>query len=170
MLRSHARIAVRLGIVSKSRLLPLARSGYPLTNCTGGFLQPFARHITVLNRGHFNVEIDPIKQRSGNALPIPLHLTGPAAALAFQIAEVTTRAGIHCRDQHEFARKSNAPGRSRNGNASILQWLTHHFQSGTMKLRQLIEKEDAVVREADLAGDRNGAPAEQPDVAHSMMR
>src|SRR5216110_121139 len=126
MLRSHARIAVRLGIVSKSRLLPIARSGYPLTNCTGRFLRPLARHITVLNRWHFDVEIDPIEQRSGNALPISLHLTRPTAALAFQIAEVTTRARVHRRHQHEFARESNAASRSRNGNASILERLPTH--------------------------------------------
>src|SRR6476619_7077733 len=112
MLRSHARIAVRLGIVSKSRLLPLARSGYPLTNCTGGFLRPFARHITVLNRWHFDVEIDPIEQRPGNALPISLHLTRTAPAFAFQIAEITARTRVHRRHQHEFARKSDAAGGS----------------------------------------------------------
>src|SRR4029077_20083783 len=112
MLRSHAGIAVRLGIVSKSRLLPLTRSGYPLTNCTGRFLRPFARHFTVLNRWHFDMEIDPIKQRSGNALPISLHLTRTAAAFVFQIAEVTTRTRIHCLYQQEFARKSDAPGGS----------------------------------------------------------
>src|SRR5437016_7223378 len=126
MLRSHARIAVRLGIVSKSRLLPLARSGYPLTNCTGRFLRPFARHITVLNRWHFDVEIDPIEQRSGNTLPISLHLTRAAAAFAFQIAEITARTRVHRRYQHEFAGKSDAAGCSRNSNASIFQWLTHH--------------------------------------------
>src|SRR5438067_5931105 len=54
-----------------------------------------------------HVEIDPIEQRSGNALPISLHLTRPTAALAFQIAEVTTRARVHRRHQHEFARESN---------------------------------------------------------------
>src|SRR6266550_7216179 len=162
MLCSHARIAVRLGIVSKSRLLPLARSGYPLTNCTGGFLRPLARHITVFNRGHFDVEIDPIEQRSGNTLPISLHMTRTAAALAFQIGEVTARTRIHRRHQYKFARESNAPGRSRNGNASVLQWLSHHFQSGTMKFRQLVKKEDAVVREADFTGIWNCPAAEQP--------
>src|SRR5438046_6030125 len=126
MLRSHARIAVRLGIVSKSRLLPLARGGYPLTNCTGRFLQPFARHITILNRWHFDVEIDPIEQRSGNTLPITLHLSRAAAAFAFQIAEVTTRTRIHRCHQHEFARESDAAGRSRNGNPSIFERLPTH--------------------------------------------
>src|SRR5436190_20143499 len=159
MLRSHARIAVRLGIVSKSRLLPIARSGYPLTNCTGRFLRPLARHITVLNRWHFDVEVDPIEQRSGNTLPITLYLTRTAATFAFQIAEVTARARIHRRDQHEFARESDAAGCSRNGDPSILQRLAHHFQRGTMKFRQLIEKKHAVVRHADFTGIWNSAAA-----------
>src|SRR5207248_9266250 len=111
MLRSHARIAVRLGIVSKSRLLPLARGGYPLTNCTGRFLRPFARHITVLNRWHFDVEIDPIEQRSANPLPISLHLTRTAAALTSQIAKITARTRVHRRHQPELARKRARPGR-----------------------------------------------------------
>src|SRR6476469_4191436 len=116
------------------------------------------------------MEIDSIEQRSGNALPISLHLTRTAAAFAFQIAEVTTRTRVHRRYQHEFARESDAPGRSRNSNASILQWLAHHFQSGTMKFWELIEKEDAIMRQAHFARVWNGAPAEQPDVANRMMR
>src|SRR5438046_10342172 len=91
MLRSHARIAVRLGIVSKSRLLPLARGGYPLTNCNGRFLRPFARHITVLNRWHFDVEMEPSEPRSGNALAISLHLPRTAAALTLHVSEIRAR-------------------------------------------------------------------------------
>src|SRR2546423_15540900 len=99
-------------MVSKSRLLSMRRSGHPLTSCTGGSIRPSDRHITILDRGHFDVEIDPIEQRSGNTLPISLHLTRTAAALAFQIGEVTARTRIHRRHQYKFARESNAPGRS----------------------------------------------------------
>src|SRR5437016_2064899 len=142
MLRPHARIAVGLGIVSKSRLLFLARRGNPFANCTGGFFQAFARHITILNRRHFNVEIDPIEQRSGDPLPVTLDLTRTTTAFAFQVAEITARTRIHRRDQHEFAWESDAASCSRNGDASILQWLAHHLQSLAMKFRELVEKEN----------------------------
>src|SRR6266513_3008046 len=64
--------------------------------------------------------------RSRIALPISLYLIRTAAAFAFQIAEVTARARIHRRDQHEFAREGHAAGCSRNGNPSILERLPTH--------------------------------------------
>src|SRR5207248_1583 len=97
MLRAHARIAVRLGIVSESCLLPLPRSGNALANRAGRFLDRLVRNMTILNGGNFDMEIVPIEQWSGNALPISLHLTRTAAAFTFQIAEVTTRTRIHRR-------------------------------------------------------------------------
>src|SRR5207248_4379158 len=137
---------------------------------TGGFFQAFARHITILNRRHFNVEIDPIEQRAGDPLPITLDLARTTTAFAFQVAEITARTRIHRRHQHELAWESDAASCSRNGDASILQWLAHHLQSRAMKFRELVEKENAIVREADFTGVRNGAAAEQSDIANGMMR
>src|SRR5918996_4214738 len=86
------------------------------------------------------------------------------------MAEVATRAGIHRRDQHELRRKSHASRRARNGHLPVLEWLAHYFQRRSFELRQLIEKEDPVVRDADFAGIGKRTAAKQADVANSVMR
>ena len=123
------------------------------------FLRALARDVAIFHRRHFDVEIDAIEQRPGNALPITLHLHRTATAFAFQIAEVSARAGVHRRDEHELGRERDRAGRARNRNPAVFQRLAHHFESRAFELRQLVEKEDAVVGEAHFARRRNGRAA-----------
>jgi hypothetical protein len=95
--RTHPRIAVDLLIGTKARPLPLARASHALTNRVGTFLRPRARNIAVFDGRHLDVQIDPVEQRSGSSLPIPLDLEWPTSAFAFQIAEITARAWIQAR-------------------------------------------------------------------------
>ena len=170
MLCSHSRVAVCLGIVSETRLLLFARGRNAFPNRARRLLGTFTRHVAIFDRWHLNVEINPVQQRAGDALAITLHLARAAPAFALQVAEVSTRARIHCRHQHEFARERDAAGSTRNRDASILQRLAHHFQGGPMKFRKLIEKEHAVMSKAHLTGIRNRAPSEQADIANRVMR
>jgi hypothetical protein len=94
--RTHPRIAVHLFIGTKARPLLLARTSHPLTNRGGTFLHPRARNIAIFYRRHLDVQIDPVEQRSGDSLPIPLDLERPASAFSFQIAEITTGAWMRC--------------------------------------------------------------------------
>ena len=105
--------------------------------------------------GHFDVQVDAIEQWTGNPLPITLHLHRAATAFAFQVAEVAARAGVHRRHEHELGRKRHRARRARDRDAPILERLAQDFERRAFELRQLIEKEDAVVREAHLAGRGN---------------
>ena len=51
------------------------------------------------------------------------------------------------------------PGGARDRHSPIFERLAHHFESGAFELRQLVEKKDAVMREADLAGRGRGRAA-----------
>jgi hypothetical protein len=108
--RTHPRIAVDLFVGTKASPLLLARAPHPLTNRGGTFLHLRARNIAVFYGRHFDVQIDPIEQRSGNSLPITLDLERPASALPFQIAEIAAAAWIHRRHEHELGWKSYAAG------------------------------------------------------------
>ena len=73
------------------------------------------------------MQIDPIKKRTGNALPVPLHLYRTATAFAFEIAEVAARAWIHRRDEHELGGKRDAARRARHSHFPVFERLAHHL-------------------------------------------
>src|SRR5262249_6242779 len=169
MLRSHPRVAVCLGIVGETRLLSLARGRNAFPNCARRLLRTFTRHLAIFDRRHLNMEIDSVQQRSGDALPVTLHLARTAAAIALQIAKVTARTRIHCRYQHELARERNTAGSTRNRDPSVLQRLAHYFQGRAMKFRQFIEKQHAVMGDTYLARIWDRSSSEQADIANGVM-
>src|SRR5262245_59896438 len=99
-----------------------------IANSSGRFLSAFAGNVPVFHGRDFDVQIDAIEQRAGDALTITLHLHGAAPAFALEIAEVTACAGIHCSHKHELGGKSDTPRRARYSDFPVLERLTHHFQ------------------------------------------
>ena len=59
---------------------------------------------------------------------------------------------------------------ARNRNRAVFQRLPHHLQHVARKLRQLVEKEHAVVRQRNFSGARYGAAADQSRVADGVVR
>ena len=113
--RRHSGVAVCLAHpLAKPLLLPFARRADALANRGGIFLRAFAGDVAIFHRRHFDVQIDAIEQRTGNALAITLHLHRAATAFAFQIAEISAGTGIHRRDEHELGRKSDTAGGARD--------------------------------------------------------
>ena len=98
-------------------------------------------------------------------MTIALHLHRTATALALEIAEVPTRAGIHCGHEHELGGKCDTPRRARHGDFPVLERLTHHFQCRSFELRQFIQKQHAIVRDAYFARIWKRAAAKEADVA-----
>src|SRR3954463_13994821 len=159
--RAHSSVAIYFRIGVKTALLFLARGLDPLTNRDGIFFGARARNVAVFDGGDFDMEIDPIEERAGDALAIPLDLGRPAAAFAFQIAEVSAGTWIHRCDEHEFRRESDASGSTGHRNFPILKRLTHNFEGRAFELGQLVEKENAVMRQAHFSRGRNGGTAKQ---------
>ena len=55
--------------------------------------------------------------------------------------------GIHRRDEHELRGKSHRPRRARNGYATFFERLAHRLQHTALEFRQLVQEQNAVVRE-----------------------
>src|SRR5262249_51366722 len=108
MTGSHAGITGDLPLILESLALDLTGVLDSLADRRRNFFSALTRDIAILDGGNFNVEIDSIEQRAGNALTIALHLCRAAPALAFQIAEVAALAGIHRRNEHKLTRKCYA--------------------------------------------------------------
>src|SRR6266496_6587027 len=95
MTRRHARVAVYFRIIAEALLLNLPRADNAFTDGSGSFLWAFAGDITIFDCGHFDVQIDAVKQRPGDSLPIALHLKRAATVFALQVAKIAARTGIH---------------------------------------------------------------------------
>ena len=61
-------------------------------------------------------------------------------------------------------------GRARDGDAAVLERLAHRLEHGGRKLRQLVEKEHAVVGKAHLTRLQRAAAAGHGDVRHRVVR
>ena len=108
--RAHAGVAVHFRIGMKADVLYFAGALDAFADRGGGFFRPSARDIAVFDGGDFDVEIDAIEERAGDALPVTVHLGRAAAAFAFQIAEISAGTRVHRSDEHELGRECDAPG------------------------------------------------------------
>ena len=66
----------------------------------------------------------------------------------------STRAEVHRRDESESRREERMPADTRNRHDAVLERLPQRLEHRPRELRQLVEQEDAAVREARLAGAR----------------
>ena len=135
-----------------------------------GFAGDFAGHILVLHGRDFDMDVDAVEKRSGNAVAVALDIERAAPALAFRIAEVAALAGIHGGDEHEIRWKCEGAGSARNGDARVFQRLAQDFEGLPTDLGQFVEKEDAVVGDADLAGIRSGATGNEGDIGNGVVQ
>lgn len=106
--RAHAGVAVHFRIGVEAGALFLAGVLDAVADGGGGFVGAGARDVAVFDGGDFDVEIDAIEKRAGDALAITLDLDGATAAFAFQIAEVSAGARVHRGDEHELGWERDA--------------------------------------------------------------
>src|SRR3954468_8203039 len=93
--RSHTGVAVYPGVGMEAGALGFAGALDAVANGGGRFFGAGTRDVAVFDGGDFDVEIDAIEERAGDALPVTVDLGRAATAFAFQIAEVAARAGVH---------------------------------------------------------------------------
>jgi hypothetical protein len=83
---------------------------------------------------------------------------------------VAAGAGIHRGDQLEFGRKFGMAGGAGNMHTAGFQRLAQGFQHLAVELGQFIEKQDALMGQADFAGARWIAAADQRHRRGGVMR
>ena len=74
---------------------------------------------------------------------------------------IATGAGVHGCHEHKGTREGDAVLGTRYIDDPILERLAKNLQYRALKLRQLIQEKDAVVRQGNLSGLRVGASAHQ---------
>ena len=164
---AHAGVAGDLRLVLEPRLLPLARRDDPLANLRGRLAGPLAGDLAELHRRHFDVQVNAVEQRTGDAAQVILNLARRAARFAGHFA-VGRR--IHGGHQHELGGKGHRARGARDGDAAFFQRLAHGLQDAALELGQFVQEQHAVVREGDFAGRGIDVAAQQAGVAGGVMR
>ena len=118
---------------------------------------------------HLDVHVDAIQQGAGDAVQIAPNLRGRAAALLRPAAQMAAGTGIHGADQHETRRIGGLGVDAGDGHEAVLQRLAQRLQHVPAILRQLVQKQHAVVRLADLAGQGVVAAAHQRGVGRGVV-
>ena len=151
-------------------LLPIPCALNAFSNNGGRFPFFFSGQSAVFNGRHLDVQINAVQQRAGYFRLILANLLRRTPAGARPIAKIAAGTGIHGGHQHEFCRKTNAHGRPRNGDGSLLQRLTKRFQRVSFEFRQFVQKKHTQVSQADFAGMRHLAATHQADIGNGVMR
>ena len=90
-------------------------------------------------------------------MSIARHLPRRASAAPARLARVAARTRIHRRDELKSCRKLGGAPRARNDDHSAFEGLAQRLQHVARELRQLVEKQNAEVREGQLAGTQGAA-------------
>lgn len=121
-----ARKSVRVGMEALD--LVLAGGGNALADGGGGFARRGGVELLDAEGRCFDMEIDPVEKRAGNAGAVATDLIGMATTGMTRIAEVAARTGIHGCDEHKAGRKGDLAGAAGNGDLAILERLAHDLE------------------------------------------
>ncbi len=113
------------------------------------------------------MQVNPVQQRAGNAAQVILNLPRRAARLAGHFA-VGCR--VHGRHQHELGGKCHRARRARDRHLALFERLAHRFQHAAFELGQLVQEQNAVVRQRDFARRRIDISAQQTGIAGGVVR
>ena len=119
---------------------------------------------------HLDVQVDAIEQRPRDAGEVTAHRRRRAAAAAGRIARIAAGAGIHGGDELEARRELAAPGGARDADRTGLERLAQRLEDVAAVLRQLVEKQDAAMRERYLARPQPPASADHGRRGGAMVR
>src|SRR5258708_37053867 len=100
-----------------------------------------------------------MEQRPGDATNRALDLQSSATTFARRIIPESTRARVHRRGQHERSWKRERHRRAADRDFLIFDRLAQDFEDAAIELRQLIKKQNALMRERNFASAWHCAPA-----------
>ena len=115
-------------------------------------------------------EIDPVAQGAGQAVVVARDVVDTAPAAVERLAGVAARAGVHGADQQEAGRELHRPQGPRNPHDPVLERFPQRLERAPVELHDLVEKQDAVVGQADFSGSRVAAPADERGVGRAVVR
>jgi len=107
--------------------------------------------ISAANRLEHHPQIESVEQRPGQAAAIPFDERRLAEAARGASPVVATGTGIHCRDELKTGRVIRLRIGTGHGNLAGFERFAQRFEHAAVEFGQLVEKQDAVMREGDLA-------------------
>lgn len=87
---------------------------------------------------NFDMDVDPVEQRSADFPHVALDLRNRAMTFAPRVVAIAAGAGVQRGNEHEIGGKCRAIQGPRNGDRSVFQRLPHHFQRAAVELREFI--------------------------------
>ena len=105
--------------------------------------------------------VDPVQQRPAEPRAVTGRDRRVAAALTPRVALVSARTRIRRGGEQEPSRKADRALRPRDPHAALLERLAQRLERGPRELRQLVEEQHAVLREAGLPRRRRPATADE---------
>jgi hypothetical protein len=127
--------------------LPGAGGGYTIANSSGGLAGPALGEIRGPKGRHRDLKIDTIEEWPGDPRPVALDLTEVAGTARLTVSVITTGAWIHSRHEHEARRIGDGESSAADLDDLVLQWLALGFEDRPPHLGDLVEEENAMVRE-----------------------
>ena len=119
---------------------------------------------------HFQLQIDSVQKRPGNAVQIPADLMLVAPAGVRSAAVVAAGTGVHARHQHGTGFEIGSRFYAGHRYFSVFQRLAQCFQRGPLVFRQFVQKQYAVMCQRYFAGTGVGAAADQGRKRCAVMR
>ena len=156
--RPSRAICVRADTFTRSRITSDDSPGCASCNSCGG------------TPGHPHGQVQPIAERSGESRGVACDLRRRTAAGADRVVEEPAGTRVHRADQHEPRGEDGRSRRPGDADRPFFDGLAKHFEHVTAELGHLVEEEHSVVREADLAGTRVLAAADERHVRDGVMR
>ncbi|NIJ78574.1 hypothetical protein FHT08_003708 [Xanthomonas campestris] len=137
-----------------TRELPVACGDYARTHADAVFADFTAAQGLRGQSRYFDMQIDPVQQRAGDAAAIAADAVAAAAATPAAIAGPSARAWVHGSNQLKACWEIQAARCARDRHQARLQGLAQHFQGLPLPLWELVQEQYAVVGQRDLAGAR----------------
>ena len=119
---------------------------------------------------HRDDEVEAVEQRPRDLLAVARDPLRAAGAVGGGIAAASARAQVHRRDETKAGRKERMPTDPRDRDDAVLEGLSQRLEHRPRELRQLVEQQDAAMREARLSGPWHRAAADDRRRRGAVMR
>ncbi len=137
-------------------LLAPARGGHSCGHLRRAFARRWQGEVANVHRRHGDAQVEAIQQRAGDAAHVILRAAIAPAAGMPRLEGQPAPARVHGSNELKARREGNPVIGPRDAHRAGFQRLAQHLQRARRELRQLVEKQHAIVRQRHLP--RPGAP------------
>lgn len=124
-------------------LLELSGPVHPGADGGGRFLMPLGGEVLIGDRGHLDMQVQPVQQRAGDPGQILGYRAGRTGTLLYRVSVIAAGTGVHSGHYHDRAGVGEGPRHPGDGDGPVLHGLPEHLHGGAGKLGELVQKQHA---------------------------